>query len=671
MRSNRPPRLVWVLLSVAAAGLVAHGLFTIAGVGKPGLSSLFNDWVYHSVFALAALACLIRGIHVPKERAAWLMIASGVCIWVAGDLYWNLRLSKLDEIPYPSFADVLYIGGYVPMYAGIVLLMRARLERVDRSMMLDGLIGALTVACVTLAFLHPAFAGSTEGNLVTIAVNLAYPLGDVVLLSLVVGAIALGGWRADGAWTVLALGLVVTGVADVVYLQQEATSGYLPGSWPDTLWLAGAIAIAVAAWVPTVQRGAIALVSRRQFVLPAVCGGVAVGVLMYDHFERVWGPAIWLSAVTLAVVAVRMAIFFERYASLLAHSQTEALTDPLTGLGNRRSLTQDLELATRLQQQRLLALFDLDGFKSYNDSFGHPAGDALLARLGAKLAAAVVPHGHAYRLGGDEFCILAAFDATTPDELLAAGAAALSEQGEAFVIGSSHGSAVLPDEAQQPEDALRTVDHRMYAQKGTRVGSPARQTVNVLLRTLHEREPHLGAHIDSVCELATKLARSAGLQGEEIDEVARGAQLHDVGKMAVPDAILRKPGPLDASEWEVMREHTLTGERIVASAPALVPVAKLVRSSHERWDGDGYPDGLAGEEIPLGARIIAVCDAFEAMVEERPWRVTKTRAQALEELRACSGSQFDPRLVDVFEEHVFPSIGDRRTPPPSRTPIAA
>ena len=132
--------------------------------------------------------------------------------------------------------------------------------------------------------------------------------------------------------------------------------------------------------------------------------------------------------------------------------------------------------------------------------------------------------------------------------------------------------------------------------------------------------------------LAARLARCVGLNGEEVDVVLRGAQLHDVGKMAVPDAILRKPGPLDEREWKLMREHTLTGERIVASAPALLPVAKLVRSSHERWDGSGYPDGLAALEIPLGARIIAVCDAFEAMTEGRPWQKRKTPAEALDEL---------------------------------------
>ena len=127
--------------------------------------------------------------------------------------------------------------------------------------------------------------------------------------------------------------------------------------------------------------------------------------------------------------------------------------------------------------------------------------------------------------------------------------------------------------------------------------------------------------------------------------------------MAIPDAILNKPGPLEAAEWEFIRQHTLIGERIIAAAPALVPVARLVRSSHERWDGSGYPDGLRGEEIPLGSRVIAVCDAYAAMVSERPYSVAMRPARALEELRSGAGTQFDPRVVATFENV---AAGERR-----------
>lgn len=130
--------------------------------------------------------------------------------------------------------------------------------------------------------------------------------------------------------------------------------------------------------------------------------------------------------------------------------------------------------------------------------------------------------------------------------------------------------------------------------------------------------------------------------------VRQGAELHDIGKLAVPDAILNKPGPLDEEEWTFMRRHTLVGERILAAAPALADVARLVRSSHERFDGSGYPDHLVGESIPLGARVIAVCDAWDAMTTDRPYRRAMEHAEALAELERCSGTQFDPAVVKVF-----------------------
>ena len=156
--------------------------------------------------------------------------------------------------------------------------------------------------------------------------------------------------------------------------------------------------------------------------------------------------------------------------------------------------------------------------------------------------------------------------------------------------------------------------------------------------------------MEGVGEFAAELARRQGLDAEQIDVIGRAAELHDVGKMAIPDEILTKSGPLSVEEWDLMRTHTLIGERMLSVAPALAPVARLVRASHERWDGSGYPDRLRGAEIPVGARIIAICDAYEAMIERRPYRDSISPAEALDELRAHGGSQFDPRLVEMFVE---------------------
>ena len=153
-----------------------------------------------------------------------------------------------------------------------------------------------------------------------------------------------------------------------------------------------------------------------------------------------------------------------------------------------------------------------------------------------------------------------------------------------------------------------------------------------------------------MAELAVGVARRFGMTAEAVDEVARAAELHDVGKVGVPDAILNKPGPLDPREWEFMRQHTILGERILNAATALRPVARLVRSSHERWDGTGYPDQLKGTEIPHGSRIVAVCDAYEAMTADRTYRPALSPAAATEELRSGAGTQFDPEVVEAFLE---------------------
>lgn len=209
----------------------------------------------------------------------------------------------------------------------------------------------------------------------------------------------------------------------------------------------------------------------------------------------------------------------------------------------------------------------------------------------------------------------------------------------------------FPLEADAPGDVLRIADRRhgpaRAGRGGLPVDGPARQSTDVLLRVMAERHADLGEHVDEVAGLVERVGRRLGVPEDGLEVVVQAAALHDIGKTAVPDAILLKPGPLDADEWASMREHTIIGARIVAAAPSLRQVAALVRASHERWDGAGYPDGLAGEEIPLGARIIAVCDAFDAMTAPRPYRPAWTLERAVAELRRCSGSQFDPRAVDA------------------------
>jgi diguanylate cyclase (GGDEF)-like protein len=311
-------------------------------------------------------------------------------------------------------------------------------------------------------------------------------------------------------------------------------------------------------------------------------------------------------------------------------------------------LLREIDDATP-ESPRALILFDLDGFKRYNDNFGHPAGDSLLARLGRNLAVAVDEWGRAYRLGGDEFCVLVEAASGEAERIVDAASAALTEHGRGFVVRASHGVVFLPDEASEPSSAMQIADQRLYGSKGARRNSAVgEQTRDVLLQVLQERQPTLQEQMHEVALLSVAVGREMALPPELLDEMARAAELHDVGKMAVPEEILNKRGPLDPVELSFIRQHTIVGERILRAAPALSGVAQLVRSSHENWDGSGYPDGIRGEEIPLASRIIAACDAFHAMTRERPYVAAVSPEQALAELRRCAGSHFDPGVVEVL-----------------------
>ncbi len=339
---------------------------------------------------------------------------------------------------------------------------------------------------------------------------------------------------------------------------------------------------------------------------------------------------------------------------LLAASRDEALTDALTGLHNRRALAEDLEaqLPGATDDERvLLALFDLDGFKSYNDTFGHAAGDELLQRLGRNLTKAAAEVGaKAYRLGGDEFCVLthlpvgAAGDRKS-ESILDAAVEALTDEGEGWTIGASVGTVWVPGDAVDVEAALVLADERMYSDKATRKNTKA--TLRSLADDSVQRAEE-GDTIGRVAQMATVIAEHMQLPTEEIDAIRIAAGLYDIGKTAIPDSILTKEGELDDDEWAFIKKHTIMSGRLVYQSTERAHTAELVRSSHEHFDGKGYPDGLAGTAIPLGARIIAVCDAFNAMTSERPFRKAMSPAVALRELENCAGSQFDPDVVDAF-----------------------
>jgi two-component system, cell cycle response regulator len=644
-RSETPAWIRGALGALAIMVLVHLGHSVLAN-GRGSTDRLFDDWLYDAVMVGCAAVCLARGLTIATAKAAWLWLGFSLSCDAVAEV-----LSSISESLAPDIQRELYLCFYLGAYVAIVLLGRRRIRHLRASLWLDGLSGMLAVGALGCIALFAPVLVATHGGAVDAAFNLAYPLADVLLIAVVVGLLAVAGWRVDRPFGFIATGFAVTAVADGIYLYEVAHGTYAVGTPLDTLWLLGAFILACAAWQPDGERVRETHSPAVIMAAPVIAGVIAVAVLAAGNAEGAGGLSVWLAGAALLAVLLRLVATSAENIRLIASSSELANHDALTGLGNRRALFEDLESAVAAatsSKPKLLLLFDLNGFKHYNDTFGHPAGDALLQRLGHKLAERASPDGLTYRLGGDEFCVLTEVR-SDPVELGAGLADALLESGEHFTIGACYGEVLLGSEAHSIDEALHVADERLYAQKMLSARrSPSREWRDVLLGLMRERDPELDTHVQEVADLALGLGRQLGLATEDLTNLVAAAELHDIGKAAIPDAILDKTAALDNEERAFIERHTIIGERILASAPSLRPIAAIVRATHERYDGFGYPDRLSGEQIPLAARIIAICDAYQAMTSNRSYHDAMTEQQACEELSRRAGSQFDPEIARLF-----------------------
>jgi diguanylate cyclase (GGDEF)-like protein/putative nucleotidyltransferase with HDIG domain len=377
-------------------------------------------------------------------------------------------------------------------------------------------------------------------------------------------------------------------------------------------------------------------------------------------------------------------------------------TDFLTGLRNHRylqeRLDEEISRAHRHQRPLSLVMLDLDHFRGINAAHGHQAGDDLLQQLAQVVRAGLRDSDIPTRYGGEEFAIIMPETSKTEAEL-AGERVRRSVEGHAFRLRSpdgpqqlqltiSLGVAELPDDTADKEGLIMAADVALLRAKhlsrnrvcsfsaGDELASvrldPAElyrvlQTATLaaaasLAQALDARDHYTRGHSESVTRYALAIARAMGVPTEELANLQIAGLLHDIGKIGIPDGVLNKPGHLTEEEWRLVRTHPSVGASILGKAPLLTRIIPVVLGHHERFDGGGYPHGLAGEQIPLGARILAVADAYDAMTSHRPYRLPVSHEEALAELRINAGSQFDPQVVGAFERASVPD-GDARPAP--------
>ena len=462
------------VLRGALAVLLLGGTLLVAlhywlGVGT-GLNFAIGSVVYDAVVLGAGVACLVRASAFGQERLAWILLGVAILCWGSGEVYWAAFIEDNPNAPYPTPADVAYLAFYPLAYTGLALLVRARAHEMNWRLWMDGAIAALGTAALGAAFVFDFIAEKAEGSALEVATTLAYPLGDIAMVAMVVGVIALTGWRPGRTWSLLLVGLAALVVADIAFTLQATEEALPGGNWIDPIYLIAAVCLGAAVWQPA-EAAEITAPSennrRREIVVPAVFAGVMIGLFAMQYFSATSGLSTVLWASTMTAVIVRLAMSDRENKTLLE----QVRTDQLTGLGNRGRMQVDLPTRfAHASEERplMLLLFDLNGFKHYNDTYGHAAGDELLARFGHSLLSALGEEGMAYRIGGDEFCVLLASPAERFDELTREAAQALTAIGPGFEVSASWGAVKVPVEESESSPALRLADARMYAQKESR-----------------------------------------------------------------------------------------------------------------------------------------------------------------------------------------------------------
>jgi two-component system, cell cycle response regulator len=478
---QRTERIAMAVFGVAIAwAIVQNGAVLV--IGDVGLRGELSRWTHLGPMVLAVGLCVAGGARRGPERASWWLVAAGIACWTLADI-WYAAFYWIDGEPSgPAVSDVGYLLAPMALSASVVNLWRQRGSSGPTELRLDGVAAALAVTAIScMLVIEPVVRGYAGASTAAAIVHAAYPLLDIVVIGTVVAALASSGWRPNGSWMLLGCGVFAFWVSDSHYLVASAEGTYVAGDPFDAGWYVGMVLMAAASWVRGgSERRPSGGVRALTTVMPVAVAGLNLAVLVAALGAPSHVVAAAFACAGLVTGLVRLGLTLAAHERLIARTEAAACTDPLTGLPNRRALERDLATACDRAsngEPAALAYFDLDGFKQFNDTFGHAAGDDLLARLGRSLVADLARHGAAYRLGGDEFCVLFQSEVVRTGGLAGAierASAALTDQVGDVVVTSSCGWIAMPGEAAEPEVALALADTRMYeCKRAARAGRVA------------------------------------------------------------------------------------------------------------------------------------------------------------------------------------------------------
>jgi diguanylate cyclase len=561
------------LQAATVALAAAYVLSTIVGLRTH--SELADGLLMEAALVAATALAGARAVLQREERWISGPLAAAIGLWTAGNAAWLVLAARSGAAPVPSIADVGFLGFYPPAYLAVVALIRARAPRFHASMWLDGGVAGLTVAALAAAAAFGPIVDATGGSLATVATSLAYPLADLLVLALIAGTAMIGGRRPMRSLVVLAAGLAVFAIGDVVFLFLSAQGDYQSGSPLSATWVVGCAIMAFSAWVRPSAFDA-AWTGVRAIVVPLLCTALALGLIVVSRFAEVPTLAFALAIGAIAASAGRTLLTF-REVGELAERRAEARTDELTGLANRRSLTRRLEDVARRGEPAALLLLDLDHFKELNDTLGHTAGDELLRRIGPRLRSVLGPRDLLVRLGGDEFGVVVARgedDAARPLELAAALRRVLEApfdlQGIALAVDGSIGIAHHPEHARDASGLLKCADIAMYIAKERRSGTEVYDAG-------HDR------HTRDQLERASQL-RGAIARGELLIHHQPKLDLH-TGRYDSTEALVRWQHPTDG----LLMPGAFLGlaEQTNAMRPLALEVLELALADAATWRAGG------------------------------------------------------------------------------------